>query len=260
MGRNKTSQSPKSHHPSEECYCMLLAFGARLDDSMIEEIAQADHGYDVEEHQPALEKIKLEGYAPYPMGWVPRECLELLRWSDPSDELAEYGSKGERGHSIRAFCCAALLASLCQEKEDEPDITINDSLARLIASAKALGGNYSSIVSEFVNWYITVMPHKFDEGPYLYLAQLYLYCATSRSLDNEKIFKLVCSVEVEVERARYADWSIADLDDWFFGISVFDQSRNYWERYARELLELATSKSGSRAHDRLLSLCTKILN
>ncbi len=55
----------------------------RVDDPMVREIAEADYGQDAEQHFNVLIKVRNGGKLPVPLTWVPREVLELIRWSRP---------------------------------------------------------------------------------------------------------------------------------------------------------------------------------
>ena len=88
---------------------LLRQVSRLIDDGMLEEIAAADYGYDVEKHLAHLQLIRDEGSFAVPMRWEPREILELIRWSEPEDPKWKPGAFGERGHWMRAFACTSLL-------------------------------------------------------------------------------------------------------------------------------------------------------
>src|SRR5262245_51748088 len=80
----------------------------QINRSMLEEIAAADFGDDVEEHLAELERIHRTGENP-PVAWHPGEVLDLIRSSQPDDPSWRPGGQGERGHLMRAYCCSILL-------------------------------------------------------------------------------------------------------------------------------------------------------
>lgn len=104
---------------------------------MLVEIADADYGYEADEHLAALKKIVGERHVPEEIGWYPRECLELIRWSQPEHPSWQPGATGLRGHTMRGFCCAALMS--CYSYETYVDDCEPATLIQMIFSALALG-------------------------------------------------------------------------------------------------------------------------
>jgi hypothetical protein len=81
-----------------------------IDEDMLREIAEADYALDASKHLEALLPIWKGDALTALDSWFSMEVLELIRWSEPEDPYWEPGSKGLRGHKMRAFSCAVLLA------------------------------------------------------------------------------------------------------------------------------------------------------
>src|SRR5438105_12750580 len=93
---------------------LLAKAGELVTDDMLEEISGADYGMDADAHFAALLTIRDQVRVTAPMPWEPKEVLELVRWSQPEDPRWKPGGTGERGHIMRAFCCAALLRAAAE--------------------------------------------------------------------------------------------------------------------------------------------------
>jgi hypothetical protein len=133
-----------------------------IDESMLREIAEADYGRGTEEHLAALLAI----WQGAPLGemhhWFPMEVLELIRWSKPEDPDWAPGAVGLRGHTMRAFACAVLLAT----PNFEPD---KDTLIQLVDSALLLGGRTPTAVIAFLTWRLAALGTSSDR-PFFVLA------------------------------------------------------------------------------------------
>lgn len=73
----------------------------QVTDKMIDQIALADYGQDVEKHRLGLEKIRSGVPRDHELEWVPNEVIQLHAWSEHAVTLDH--------HLSRAFCCAVLL-------------------------------------------------------------------------------------------------------------------------------------------------------
>ncbi len=78
---------------------------------MLKEIAEADYAQDVEEHLAALKPVWEGSEFTELHHWFPMVVLDLIRWPEPEDPNWKPGSTGLRGHKMRAFSCAVLLAT-----------------------------------------------------------------------------------------------------------------------------------------------------
>jgi hypothetical protein len=136
--------------PSESA--LLDWLRPHIDDSLLPEIAAADYGVQSDEDFAALLPIRDQQIIPFPLRWIPREVLELIRWSEPEDPAWKPGSTGTRGHLMRAFSCAVLLKAA-----DNPETRgyiegENDTLIQLISSVLYLGREACENALRFLCW------------------------------------------------------------------------------------------------------------
>jgi hypothetical protein len=116
-----------------------------LDASMIDELAAADYGADVEEHRRGIRSLLTVKRLPERLAWHPSEALELIRWSMPDDPTWKPGSPGRRGHLLRLFSCLVLIWT--QTGQDP-----TDSLAPLVDSALELDPAAVQAALRFLAW------------------------------------------------------------------------------------------------------------
>jgi hypothetical protein len=144
-----------------------LAKAAELvTDDMLDEISRADYGMDADAHLAALLPIRNEVRVPAPMPWEPKEVLALVRWSQPEDPAWKPGSTGERGHIMRAFCCAALLRAAAEPENDGYFDGENQTLIQLIESALFLNRELPEAAGSFLTWRIPQLRSDDDERPF----------------------------------------------------------------------------------------------
>lgn len=134
----------------------------RVDEGMLREIAEADYSQDVERHLAALRPLWSGDEFTELQHWFPREVLELIRWSEPEDKDWKPGSSGLRGHQMRAFCCAALLAASNFEPEKE-------TLVQFLDSVLVLGADATEAAGRFLTWKINTLGRN-DDRPFFALA------------------------------------------------------------------------------------------
>jgi hypothetical protein len=132
---------------------------------MLEEISQADYGMGAEAHLAALVALRDEMHVPAPMPWEPKEVLQLVRWSQPDDPNVQNASTGERGHTIRAFCCAALLRAAAEPANEGYFDGENSTLIQLIESALSLERGLPELAGRFLTWRIPRMRTDDEESP-----------------------------------------------------------------------------------------------
>lgn len=100
----------------------------RMTEPMLTTIAEADGGYDLDEHLWALRGIVASGRVPVPLEWEPREVVSMSHWAEGLDV----------DHVQRAFCGTVLsLANLGPDPRGYDGI--EDHLAILLESCAILG-------------------------------------------------------------------------------------------------------------------------
>ena len=133
-----------------------------IDEGMLKEIAEADYAQDVSGHFSALKPIWEGGELTVLDSWFPMEVLELIRWSEPEDPEWKPGSTGSRGHKMRAFSCAVLLAT----PNFHPD---KETLIQMVDSVFLLGREAQEATARFLVWQLDSLGHE-DDRPFFALA------------------------------------------------------------------------------------------
>ncbi|MDB5390532.1 MAG: hypothetical protein JWM11_6178 [Planctomycetaceae bacterium] len=126
-----------------------------IDDAMLLHIANADYGYQSLEMLPLLRIIRDTGVIPMPINWQLEEVLSLSHWINPDKPEAppfEPRPIGKPAHQIRLFACAVLLRADAERLSEYRDLSKDSTLALCLASAKALGPDFSSAMASFLTW------------------------------------------------------------------------------------------------------------
>jgi len=103
------SSASASGAASPSANALLSALAELMSDDRLRHIAKADRGEDYEAHLSAVTAIRDTLIVPEVLEWVPREVLELTRWSRPEDWYAETNVDFRAVYEMRAFSCAALM-------------------------------------------------------------------------------------------------------------------------------------------------------
>jgi hypothetical protein len=80
---------------------LFRAIVPHIDESMLQEIAQADYSMDEVLHYEQLRRMRDEGFIPNGSAWIPKEVLNLVRWSEPDQPGWKPGGTDVRGHWMR---------------------------------------------------------------------------------------------------------------------------------------------------------------
>jgi hypothetical protein len=175
---------------------LLAKCGKLVSDDMLNEISQADYGMDASAHFAALAPIRDTARVPTPMPWEPKEVLEPIRWSQPEDPTWKPGSTGERGHVMRAFCCAALLRAAAEPENDGHFSGENETLIQLIYSALILNSGFPEATGSYLTWRIPRMRGDDEERPFFAFGLIALLVLLKPgSLTTSNIDTLVSFVE-----------------------------------------------------------------
>lgn len=205
---------------------------------MLQEIAAADYGYDEQKHYEALRQIRNTGVLSSPLAWHPKEVLELVRWSKPEDPEWKPGGFGERGHLMRAFCCAVLLEAAADPETYLYITSENETIVQLTASVLTLGREPSAAALHLLWRRILSLPEEDEERPFFALAIL-LLCASQYELVNDEQVPKTAEWVMREEadgRAKKADDPYYDESQWLLGLTNFNQKHDTWRRLAREIL------------------------
>jgi hypothetical protein len=214
-----------------------------VDDDMLEEISLADYGQDGAEHLHVLRDIRDWGRVPAPIAWVPREVLELFRWSEPEDPEWRPGSPGSRGHLMRAFSCAVLLRAALEPENREFVYGENSTLAQLVSSALVLGPEVQVAAARFLAWRIpTIGPD--EERPFFAFALLFLAVVLREGRFAGDTLtaaaEWVLAEEQEDFQVLYPEM-LREGAPWLLRLTFFDQRDEVWRSFAERLLAEAPS-------------------
>ncbi|RYD85613.1 MAG: hypothetical protein EOP84_01905 [Verrucomicrobiaceae bacterium] len=203
-----------------------------IDEGMLREIAEADCAQDVAEHVAALKPIwdgdELSELHP----WFADEVLRLMRWSEPEDTEWKPGSSGLRGHKMRAFSCAVLLAT----PNFEPD---KETLIQLVDSVFLLGPEAQEATAGFLVWHLDKLGRE-EDRPFFALALVAIAQSLEDSLSSSMERDLAdwVSDEESSERTYLAGFRDSyKTAPWLFGLSFCDMRNNKWERLIRAVRE-----------------------
>jgi hypothetical protein len=222
-------------NPSERVLCDWLR--KRVNDSMLRDIAEADYGMDAEEHFKALVKLRDGEKLPVPLRWVPREVLELIRWSEPDKPSCEPGFRDTRGHLMRAFVCTLLLRAAAEPENIDYITGENQTIIQLVKSAIALGNEATEATLSFLCW---CFPLASDtcEKPFYAMAILLLQVFLSKHDKNGEDLLATCDWVINEEaKVRSNDiWGICISNWWLLGLTFYNQRHQAWESLTRKIV------------------------
>lgn len=212
-------------------------FRRSVDAGMLQEIAEADYAQGVEKHLQALRPIWSGANLTELDSWYPREVLELIRWSEPGDPEWKPGATGLRGHRMRAFSCAVLLAAPNLENDQA-------TLIQLVDSGFVLGPDAQKAIASFLTWKVGTLDRENDR-PFFAFALASLLQALEPKLPIAKEQELADWLQQEeaAERSHQAKKDKScQTSPWLVGLSPNGQRNTRWE----SLLQKVGQTSGSR--------------
>ena len=127
-----------------------------LDASMIDEMAAADYGVDIDQHGQALRDLLTTRYWPDRLDNHPLDVVELVRGIRPEHPSPATGATGRRGHLMRIFACLALIRTRTRDARPA------DSLAALVESALELG---PPIIDDALRYLVWCRRHEPGDWP-----------------------------------------------------------------------------------------------
>lgn len=215
-----------------------------IDEDMLQEIAEADYAQDVAEHLAALKPIWEGGELKELGHWSPKEVLQLIRWSEPEDPNWKPGSTGLRGHKIRAFSCAVLLAT----PNFEPD---KDTLIQMVDSAFLLGSEAQEATAKFLVWRIDALGREEDRPFFAFaLAAVAQSIISPLSTSQEQDLSDWVAFEELSERTYLAGYDDSyQTSPWLFGLTYGNMLQGRWQALIRTVKE----RSGDNPLGRLIA-------
>lgn len=219
-----------------------------VDDELLNEIAAADYGREVNEHLIRLRQIRDGGPTLLQMRWYPREVLELIRWSEP--ELPDWtpGLSGTRGHWLRAFSCSALLRAAGESENADLRVGWNQTLIQLIDSLRAIGPELYRPAAAFLAWLIPKAQSEGDTEELGFFMIGLLWLALHMRAADEVVIGLSESAIAAAERQIQINsgrWS----DRWLLGTTTYDLRHASWEKLGLSLTEMNLDSHSPLARD-----------
>ena len=211
-----------------------------LDEGMLQEIAEADYAYRAADHLAALMPIWERGELATLNSWYPVEVLELIRWSEPEDPTWKPGSTGTRGHTMRAFSCAALLA----RPGSTPD---KETLIQMLDSVRHLGPEAQEAMGRFLVSRINSLGPGYDR-PFAVIALVAIVQAIDPTLCATNEQDLADWIVSEEASERESGSPIHEKR-WLFGLSSNDMRNERWVA----LIEALRQSSGENPLGRMLA-------
>ncbi len=233
---------------------------------MIEEISENDYRRATLENSAAVE---MQVMANPPLGflaWIPREVLELERWSEP--ERKEPPS-GQRGHIKRLLACTILLRNAACTNIDgdlyyELKFFVETSAAtliQLVRSAIALDGEVPDLASRFLFWVYGQQGHPaFRPFAAFSLLLLTAHIGPEKAsvLNLHDLCLWVLAVEAQCrEMLDHYDKS----ERWLVGLNSYEDnktSRAVWADSARAILTRPNRLNSIETQQLLLDLIDRI--
>jgi hypothetical protein len=131
--------------------------GPQLNESMLEDIAAADYGFNASENRRALEELRRDRWLPDELSCYPEEVLTLTRWSRVESQLSP--EQARRIHLMRIFCCLVLVRATTM------DASPVNSVTPLVESAVELGPDAVDAAGRFLAWCWLHEPGDWREDP-----------------------------------------------------------------------------------------------
>lgn len=214
-----------------------------IDSAYLQVIAEADYGHDANDHYAALDGIRSQLTVPKPLEWVPREVLELIRWSRPENPDWKPGLTGRPGHLIRAFSCSALLAAGWDEESRDFITDENQTLAALVESLGVLGVDYERAGLSTLGWRVQNPLKEWEDEPFFWFSLLVLALRVFGDDEPGLVGEIANTVLASEQSVRDADWHVLPeaSGPWLLGLTFFDLHHDLWKRSISKLRRVAVT-------------------
>lgn len=228
----------KAFPPAPDALLDLLR--ARVDDEMLDEMSRADNGEDAEYHLREGRHIRDSGTIRETRFCVPTQVLEAVRGWKPDDPQS--GARGERGHLMRAFSCAALLRAATTGDNAGYIFEEPYNAAQLVSSALVLERDVQLAAARFFAWRIPGMGE--NEGRAFFAFALLLLAVLLR---EDRLSDAALADAAEWMRAEEAAGQAAlhprmvvEGAPWLLRLEpLYQQYDSVWRAFARRLAQEA---------------------
>jgi hypothetical protein len=231
-----TEETINKLDPNKESLLELVLH--HIDDAMLQHIAALDYGEDVDAHLASLREIA-GGVIPIPMGWIPKEVLQLSCYAEPANQ---------REHWMRLFAGMTLLRA-AEPPHHEHFHGQCTTILNLVKSGRAIGEDCSVAVRGFLGWCLLREPKEDWLDPYLAIAIMILSVHRDDLSQpvTDYLISVVRSAETEVWElfdrrfcARSKDWK-ALIRETMLGPTVSDERVRNFGNYLLLESDLAES-------------------
>jgi len=207
-----------------------------ISDRLLAVIAAADYGNEAEEHLKELKPIRDNGALPAPVGWQPKEVLDLTRWLMPENEDPRWktGLSIRENHLIRLFSCATLLRLAAEPKNEGYFDAENQTIAPLVHSAIVLGEDLQKDALALLAWLLLRDRELYEDAPFFGLGCLVLAAYTGAPAST--VSGLAAWVVAKEARLRAAKGG-RKFGPWLLGLSFHTARNLLW-------LELLAARGG----------------
>jgi hypothetical protein len=240
---------------------LLRRISAHIDDGMLAEIAEADYGMDRAAHLVALRRIRDDGEMAVPLPWEPKEVLQLIRWSQPDDPIWQPSGRGDRGHWMRAFACAALLRAAGEPANRDYMEGHNQTLILLVWSLDALDAALERDAACFLVWLIGRIAAErappgvaewSDEDTAFFGVGLIWFGLKSRPVMPDgaivALAEWICDCERRHNARHNSDYGLSP-GRWLLSTTYHDLCHAHWKRLGSAMLALDLSARSPAARD-----------
>lgn len=245
---------------------LMLMLCQQIKPDMLDEIAACDYGMDQVAHRAALEKIRVRDVTMdrplVQMAWVPKEVLELFRWSEYGDDRSNRRPRTEAEfHLMRAFCCAALLEAYTRPENHERFEGTNSIVIQMLESLEVLGADSETHTPAFLAWMLTKIPSHEDERAFYIVALVWALMRNGEAKSNGSLLGDLVDWAFDEEATVRAFWNGGvgqHPGRWLIGTTHFDLRWKKWETMGRRLGEQALGVKDASLRSKLQDLAQRL--
>lgn len=207
----------------------------------LEIVARADYGIDATENSEAIYHILRSRKIPTPLDWIPREALELVRWSEPEHEPDRL-----RAHLRRAF--ASMIVFHADIEDGCRGGSIDATAAVMTESIHHLGSGFTEPAAEMVAWAIH-REKDVEDLPFLGLAFFSLSLPNRKRWNDHTIMQVaewVMDREDESSKSWINDYGMTGIRPWLLTGTSRRMRDHVWRRIGADLALLSRNAGRSR--------------
>lgn len=228
----------------------------QVDDRMLRKMALLDCG--AGNAVPQFEALKLlrdTCVVPAPIGWEPREALQLACYGEPGAFGDPSEEEFRREHLARAFACAAMLRA-----EVEPEnhfLGRIDGIASVVSSSLYLGKETEKQCGRFLAWRIAQLEED-EDRPFFALA-LVLLLFLSRPVNDDAVNVLCDWVfgEQDADRRFLVDYFHAGNSR--LRLQFDCEEHRVWRILSSKLKECAACCANQQVRERLTEIAELVV-